>query len=92
MVDTTAKSGAASIPAMTQQMLQNKEKFNIMEMKQESEILRNEQLIKTQQERITKLVEVQEEIKEQLRHSPTKKADFVPVTERRVNQLELLVK
>lgn len=37
-----------------------------MEQKQASEILRNESLIKTQQERITKLVEVQEEIKEQL--------------------------
>ena len=44
--------------------VQNKERFELNDKKAECEIRRNEALIKTQQERINKLVEVQEEMKD----------------------------
>ena len=51
---------------MRQGLVQQKEVFELKDKKCEFEIQKNEALIKTQQERINKLVEVQEEMKDQL--------------------------
>ena len=63
-----------------------------MDEKQKSELFRNEQLIKTQQERINRLVEIQEELKEQFKLSPKKQQEFMKTTGNKVNLLENLVK
>ena len=57
--------------------------FDVKDKQKESELSKNELLIKTQQERINKLVEVQEEMKNELR-SPSKIQMARPDTERKV--------